>query len=613
MKAYQYYIFDFDMTLFDTSKGSILAYKKTFENFEFQFREDDVKQFLGEPLKVTFDRINNKRIHFNDFEQFFNSCSDELIPQNTSYFADAKLLIDTLKLSKKVLAIVTNKNRSTLSLILSEFGLYNDFKQIISVEDIRNISNNAEKGEGIIECLKRFDILDKKEKAVYIGDCQNDILAANKAGIDYFLVCRNLETIVDCGVINSLTDLNISYMNIKQHIIDSKLYEIIHPYYCPNPQDQDEFKKLGIDKYLLKKIISSNGKYKRRSVNEEMIADMERKISASIQKQQPILFSVPFGAYKGWQTDSNGEPDWAEVFNLNYFYLYASEIAEYYEYGVRFTYTYQDRIMPVVSNLLKDVCNKYIQKFNELTRLFSSYNPRITFTTLAIDTLYSNVDEYWQEFLENVFENTIEVIDNLYMSDLNSLPYKKYIDLLLQNKVIEANALVQSRPSPIFSKLQSGMNNYNFNGYDTNSSHVEEDLKNKIIRSIVSTLMIDAVDSLKLRRMYNKYSDNIQIVFDKTPTLSLFLGSCRESIKHFWTGTGVIIYKDEKDDFNPTVLSQKEWISIQEGRKINLNGEAVESNYIIERIPVHTELSSISQNYNSINIINKSINNLKKY
>jgi len=153
------------------------------------------------------------------------------------------------------------------------------------------------------------------------------------------------------------------------------------------------------------------------------------------------------------------------------------------------------------------------------------------------------------------------------------------------------------------------MNNYNFNGYDTNSSHVEDDTKTKIIRSIVSTLMIDAVDSLKLRRMYNKYSDNIQIVFDKTPTLSLFLGSCRESIKHFWTGTGVMIYKDEKDDFKPTVLSQKEWISIQEGSKIKLNGEAVESNYIIEQIPVHTELSSISQNYNSINIINNSINN----
>ena len=609
MKEYQYYIFDFDMTLCDTSKGSILAYKKAFEHFDFQFREDDVKQFLGEPLKVTFDRINNNGICFDDFELFFNACSDELIPQNTSYFADAKLLIESLKLSKRTLAIVTNKNRSTLTLILRKFGLDNDFQQIISVEDIRNISNSAEKGDGIIECLKRLGISDKKEDTVYIGDSQNDTIAANKAGIDCFLVSRNSEIHATCGVLNSLIDLKIPYANTKRHKIDSILFDIIHPHYYSNPQDKDDFKNLGINKYILKKIISSKGKYKRRAVNEEMIADMERKISASIQKQQPILFSVPFGAYKGWQTNSNGEPDWAEVFNLNYFYLYASEIAEHYEYGVRFTYTYQDRIMPVVSNLSKDVCSKYIQKFNELTRLFSSYNPRITFTTLAIDSLYSNVDEYWQEFLGNVFENTIEVIDNLYMNDLDSLPYTKYIDLLLQNKVIEANSLVQSRPSPIFAKLQSGMNNYNFNGYDTKSSHVEKDIKNKIIRSIVSTLMIDAVDSLKLRRMYNKYSDNIQIVFDKTPALSLFLGSCRESVKHFWTGTGAMIYKDEKDDFKPTVLSQKEWVSIQEGSKIKLNGEAFENNYIIERIPAYTELSSISQNYKSINIINKSINN----
>jgi len=604
MKEYQYYIFDFDMTLCDTTKGSELAYKKAFDYFGFEFKEEYVRQFLGEPLKTSFDRHNNTRVNFDDFELYFNACSDELIPPNTYYFADAKQLIDTLKNLKKTLAIVTNKNRSTLALILKRFSLENDFQQIISIEDIRKISNLAEKGDGIIECLKRLNISAKKE-SVYIGDSQNDMIAAKKAGIDCFLVSRNSETHVECGALNSLTDLSIPYTNTKQHKIDSKLHDIIHPYYCPNPQDQDDFKKLGISKYLLKKVISTNGKYKRRAVNEEMIADMERKISASINKQQPIFFSVPFGAYKGWQTDSNGEPDWAEVFNLNYFYLYASEIAEYYEHGVQFTYTYQDRIMPVVSNLSRDVCSRYIQKFNELTKLFSSYNPRITFTTLAIDSLYPNIDEYWQEFLDNVFENTIEIIDNLYMSNLDSLPYKNYIDLLLQNKVDEANTLVQSRPSPIFAKLQSGMNNYNFMGYDNKSSRAEDDVKTKIIRSIVSALMIDAVDSLKLRRMYNKFSDNIQIVFDKTPTLSLLLGSCQGSIKHFWTGTGAMIYKEEKEDFKPTVLSQKEWITLQEGKKIKLNSESVENSYIVEKISVHTELSSISTNYNSINIIQK--------
>lgn len=594
------------MTLCDTAKGSGLAYNKAFEHFGFDFNEKDVKQFLGEPLKVTFDKVNNKGINFNDFEPYFYDCSDELIPDNTFYFADAKQLIETLIFFKKTLAIVTNKNRSTLTLILKKFGLENIFLQIISVEDIKSIALNAEKADGITECLKRFDILDKKDEAIYIGDAQNDILAANKAGIDYYCVRRNPEIKIEGIAWDSLAYLCIPFGNEKHDKINSILLDTIHPCFCSNTQDHDMFKRLGIKNYLLNKIISSKGKYRRGSApNVEMIADLDRKISSSIQKSQPILFSVPFGAYKGWQTNSNGEPDWAEVFNLNYFYLYASEIAEYYDPGVIFTYTYQDRLLPVISNLSKDVCKKYIQKFDELTKIFSSYNSRITFTSLAIDSLYSSTDEYYQEFIENTFKNIIEVIDNLYKNDLESLPYRKYIDLLLQSKFNEANDLVQSRPSSIFSKLQSGMNNYNFNGYDISSSHKDEDAKTKIIRSIVSALMIDAVDSLKLRRKFNKYSDNIQIVFDKIPALSLFLGSCRESVKHFWTGTGAMIYKIEKDNFKPIILSQKEWSSLQQNNKIKLNGEAFECNYIIERVPLHTELSSISQNYNSINIIQK--------
>lgn len=592
------------MTLCDTAKGSELAYKKTFEHFGFQFRKKDIKQFLSESLRVTFDRVNNKEISFDDFEPCFYACSDALIPQNSYYFTDAKKLIDTLKKFKKTLAIVTNKNRSTLTLILKKFGLENDFDQIISIEDIKLISTNAEKGDGIIECLKRFNILDKKDTAIYIGDAQNDILAANKAEVDCFCVHRNSEAKIKGEAWDSLTYLCIPYTNEKQYKINSMLFDITHPCYCSNTEDQAMLRILGINKYLLRKIISSKGKYRRGAApNEEMTADIVRKISSCIQKSQPILFSVPFGAYKGWQTNSNGEPDWAEVFNLNYFFLYASEIAEYYEPGVQFTYTYQDRLLPVVSNLSKDVCKKYIHKFNELAKIFSSYNPRITFTTMSIDSLYSSADEYWQEFVENLFENFIEVIDNLYKNDSNSLPYREYIDLLLQNKLSEANTLVHSRPSSIFAKLQSGMNNYNFNGYDTNSSHADEDDKTKIIRSIVSASMIDAVDALKLRRMFNKHSENIQIVFDKTPSLSLFLGSCHESVKHFWTGTGAMIYKEEKNDFKPIILSQKEWLNIQKGNKIKLNGEAFEKKYTIERIPLQTELSIISHNYNSINII----------
>lgn len=395
-------------------------------------------------------------------------------------------------------------------------------------------------------------------------------------------------------------------MNDKQNIVNTILFDIINPRFYSNDQNRILYETLGLEDFLLKKIVSSKKKFRRGPIpNNEMNIDLRRKILSYIQINEPISFSVPFGAYKGWQTNSAGEPDWAEVFNLNYFYLYASEIAEYYEPGVNITYTYQDRILPVISNLSKNACKIYMQKFNQLTDLFSSFNPRITFNSLSIDSLYPNLDEYYQEFLENVFENMIEVVDSLYSNSSDSLPYRKYIDLFMNNEINEANKLVQSRPSSVFAKLQSGMNNYNFRGYDAKSSCINENTKTKIIRSVISALMIDAIDSLKLRRKFNKYSNNIQIVFDKTPNFSLFLGSCRESVKHFWTGTGGMIYKENKNVFKPIILSQKEWVSIQQGEKIKLNGETSDSKYFVEQIPVNTKLSLISENYNNINIIFK--------
>ena len=66
-----------------------------------------------------------------------------------------------------------------------------------------------------------------------------------------------------------------------------------------------------------------------------------------------------------------------------------------------------------------------------------------------------------------------------------------------------------------------------------------------------------------------------------------------------------MIYKENKNVFKPIILSQKEWVSIQQGDKIKLNGETFDSKYFVEQIPVNTELSLISENYNNINVIFK--------
>ena len=589
MKAYNYYIFDFDMTLCDTTKGSGLAYKKAFDHFGFQFREEDVKQFLGEPLKVSFDKVNNKRVSFADFEPYFYDCSDKLIPDNAAYFTDAKQLISTLKFFKKTLAIVTNKNRSTLTLILKKFGLENDFQLIISVEDMRQISTHAEKGDGIIECLKRFNISDKNE-VIYIGDAQNDIIAATKAKVDYFCVRRNPEAKIEGGTWESLTYLSIPLL--LEDLLNPQLKYL----------NKFEVKKTFNKDALIQSIISTKGKYRKGPIVEEKtLEDVTKKVDDAITNKRPISFSVPFGAYKGWQIDSNGLPDWGEIFNLEYYYGYAQEIANNYEYGVVINYTYQDKLMSYLSNRPFNVLTRYVAVYEKLLERFSGFNEKIKFKLVSINDIYANDEAYYGEFVGNLFNKILDVVTNLYDADLAKTPYKYFVDLMLSSKVNEAFDLVHNSNSSIFSKLQSGINNYCITGYNDKTDFSEKSEKEKVMRGIVSALMIDAVDSLVLRRQFNKFSQNIQLVFDKKPALSLFVGATKSSVKSFWTGTGILIKDGE--EIKPTIISQKEWQDIKNGCAVKISGGNIEKKYRIEQIQIGCEISDICDNYKYVNII----------
>jgi phosphoglycolate phosphatase len=210
MKTYQYYIFDFDMTICDMAKGLELAYKKLFEHLGFQFREDDVKPFIGDPLKVSFNRVNNEGICYDDFGPYFRIYSDKPALENTTLFAEVKQVIDTMKSFKKSLTIVTNKNSKELNLILKRYVLKNNFQHILSIEAIGLIKDKAKKSNGILEYLKCLNVLDKEE-TIYIGNSRKAVIAANKAGIDYFCICRNFKTKISGKTWGSLIYLGTPY------------------------------------------------------------------------------------------------------------------------------------------------------------------------------------------------------------------------------------------------------------------------------------------------------------------------------------------------------------------------------------------------------------------
>ena len=87
---YKNYIFDFDNTIFDTTKGSSIVYENTFKQFNLAFDIKNVPQYLSEALKESFNRVTDDKVNFKEFEEIFYAESDIFITKHAELFSDAK-------------------------------------------------------------------------------------------------------------------------------------------------------------------------------------------------------------------------------------------------------------------------------------------------------------------------------------------------------------------------------------------------------------------------------------------------------------------------------------------------------------------------------------------
>lgn len=190
--SYDYYIFDLDLTLFDTSKPAALAYKSAFTAVGAEYDNANLFIYLSEFLTETYDRIYNPSGNYQVFEAAFYAKSHKVMTAAVAY-DDVKKTLDFLKNREKKVAIVTNKDAEAVKIILKAQGFgFEYFDNIVSCD---MIANKKPAPDSLLLCLKNLGVeSDNFGLAVYIGDAKNDILAAKNAGIDGILISRQPPT-----------------------------------------------------------------------------------------------------------------------------------------------------------------------------------------------------------------------------------------------------------------------------------------------------------------------------------------------------------------------------------------------------------------------------------
>ena len=182
MKEYEFYFFDFDGTLCDTTEGIFNSIIYSLESYGIhETHREKLNFFVGPPLFESYKTIYNVSDEDANWlvakyrERYKTKAAEE-----SAIYEGITELLRELKARGKKIAIASSKPRVFVEEISKHHGIdvYYDF---ISAEDFKN--NHSSKKDLINACFEHFGNPNKSE-VIMVGDRFYDIDGAKATGVD---------------------------------------------------------------------------------------------------------------------------------------------------------------------------------------------------------------------------------------------------------------------------------------------------------------------------------------------------------------------------------------------------------------------------------------------
>ena len=213
MNNYNTYIFDFDYTLADSSKGIVLCFKHVLKEHEHaNVSDEEIKRTIGMTLENAFNaltRVTDKEklaIYVKEYVKKADGCMTE----NTVLFPETAKVLMTLKQNGVKIGIVSTKYRYRIKEVLErEF----DEELIDVVVGGEDVTTHKPSPEGLLFAIKQLN--SDKNNCLYIGDSTIDAETAQAAGVDFYGVLNGATSSEELNkysniiIANDLTDLLI--------------------------------------------------------------------------------------------------------------------------------------------------------------------------------------------------------------------------------------------------------------------------------------------------------------------------------------------------------------------------------------------------------------------
>jgi HAD superfamily hydrolase (TIGR01549 family) len=173
-------LFDLDGTLIQSTEVIMETFKVTFDKYFKDVKLDDetLTSFLGSTLFKTFELYMDETHDINDIVSFYRETSEEMMKSHIKAYPHARDSLEAILESNVQVGIVTSKMREVAREHLALAGLDGLVTHIVGYEDVK--LHKPDK-EPLMKALEVFGV--DVSNAIYIGDHENDILAAKHAGM----------------------------------------------------------------------------------------------------------------------------------------------------------------------------------------------------------------------------------------------------------------------------------------------------------------------------------------------------------------------------------------------------------------------------------------------
>lgn len=211
MKRYHTYLFDFDYTLADSSKGIVICFRNVLERHRHTgISDEQIKRTIGKTLVDSFSiltGIGDEAI-LEEYRKEYVKEADRFMTANTRLFPETVSVLQALKGKGANIGIISTKYRYRIMELAKDNIPEGIIDLIVGGEDVKTAKPSP---EGVFLALENLGT--DKDTTLYIGDSIVDAETAQAAGMDFAGVlhgattAEELEAYPHVAIMKDLTEL----------------------------------------------------------------------------------------------------------------------------------------------------------------------------------------------------------------------------------------------------------------------------------------------------------------------------------------------------------------------------------------------------------------------